>query len=64
MSDGHEIRITIGDLLLLGLLTDARKRRSPTRVMLLLALGSLMRRRSIVGHVGCGLIRPDLVVSL
>jgi hypothetical protein len=54
MSDGHEILITIGGLLLV--------------FGFLIGPGGLLihsiRRRSIVRHVRCGLIHPDLVVSL
>ncbi len=57
MSDGHEILITIGGLLLLGLLTDALGRRSPLpRVTLLLVFGFL------IGPGGLGLL-PDRIVG-
>jgi Kef-type K+ transport system membrane component KefB len=57
MSDSHEILITIGGLLLLGLLTDALGRRSPLpRVTLLIALGFL------IGPGGLRLL-PDTIVG-
>lgn len=57
MSDGHEILITIGALLLIGLLTDALGRRtSMPRVTLLLLFGFM---------IGPGVldVLPDTVVS-
>jgi Kef-type K+ transport system membrane component KefB len=57
MSDGHEILITLGGLLLLGLLTDALGRHTPLpRVTLLLAFGFL------IGPSGLRLL-PDSIVG-
>ncbi len=57
MTDGHEILITLGGLLLLGLLTDALGRRTPLpRVTLLLAFGFL------IGPSGLRLL-PDSIVN-
>lgn len=57
MTDGHEILITLGGLLLLGLLTDALGRRTPLpRVTLLLAFGFL------IGPGGLHLL-PDSIVG-
>lgn len=57
MSDGHEILITIGGLLLLGLLTDALGRHTPLpRVTLLLVFGFL------IGPGGLSLL-PDSIVD-
>jgi NhaP-type Na+/H+ or K+/H+ antiporter len=57
MSDGHEILMTVGGLLLLGLLTDALGRRtSVPRVTLLLGFGLL------IGPDGLSLL-PDVVIN-
>jgi len=57
MSDGHEILITVGALLLLGLLTDALGRRTPLpRVTLLLAFGFM------IGPGGLNLL-PDSIMG-
>ncbi len=58
MSDGHEILITIGALLLIGLLTDTLGRRTPLpRVTLLLAFGF------VIGPGGLDVLPESIVGS-
>ena len=58
VSDGHEILISLGCVLLLGLLTDAVGRHTPLpRVTLLLVFGFL------IGPGGLGLLPESIVNS-